>query len=274
MPIDIKDLGAGNVYRLDADSFEAGAELTIRGNDNTVEIGADVDLRAPRIHVEGDANRIRLAAGPFEVDDERDPRLEEVPPFLLHADTREAEIVVLGDGNTIEAGRYAELYDSSLQVVGDDNLLRLGSRVRAHLKVDFHTSGACLDIGDRTTAVALQAALHEPRTLRLGKDCQLAAAIYITVSDTHSIVDLDTGEPINAGQDVVIGDHVWLGYRAVVLKGAKIGSGSVVGTCAVVTSEIPENCVAVGNPARVVRRNVTWTRELLSTSGLKAVGSS
>jgi len=269
MPMQIKDEGTGNSYRLDADQFDAGAEIVIRGNDNTIEIGADVDLLAPKIHIQGSGNSIRLATEMVEV---VDPAEECKTPFILHASSREAEIIVLGDGNSIEAGRYTEIYDSTVQIVGDDNSVKLGHRVRAHMKIDFHTTGALFEVGDHTTCVGMHAALHESRTLRLGKDCQLAADIYLTVSDTHPIYDLDTGERINVGKDVEVGDHVWLGFRTVILKGSKVGSGSTIGTCTVVAGSIPENCVAVGNPARVVKRNVTWQRELVPEPTIKAVG--
>ena len=144
--------------------------------------------------------------------------------------------------------------------------MRIGSWVRAHLRIDFQTNDATFVIGDQTTAVALQASLHEPQQLRIGEGCQISADIYITVSDTHPIIDLTTGERINEAGDVIIGDHVWLGFKSTVLKGCRIGSGSTVGTCGVVTGDLPENCVAVGNPARVVRENVTWAREFTQTS--------
>jgi maltose O-acetyltransferase len=53
---------------------------------------------------------------------------------------------------------------------------------------------------------------------------------------------------------VIIGDDVWLGARVLLLPGARVGSGSVIGAGAVVSGEIPPMSVAVGNPARVVKR--------------------
>ncbi len=256
--MEIKDEGTGNSCRFEADGFEAGASLTIRGNDNTIEIGADIDMRAPKIFIEGNGNVIRMAADPGEV---ASPAGIPTRPFLLQRDDRAPAIDILGNCNTIETGRHVQIYSSLIQLVGSDNLMRIGSWVRAHLRVDFQTSRATFELGDETTSVALQASLHEPGTMRIGKDCQISADIYLTVSDTHPIVDLTTGERINKAGDVIIGDHVWLGFKSTVLKGCTIGSGSTIGTCAVVTGDIPENCVAVGNPAKVVRENVTWARE-------------
>ena len=55
-------------------------------------------------------------------------------------------------------------------------------------------------------------------------------------------------------RDVVINDDVWLGAGVIVLKGVTIGKGAVIGAGSVVTTDIPDYSIAVGNPARVVKR--------------------
>jgi acetyltransferase-like isoleucine patch superfamily enzyme len=52
---------------------------------------------------------------------------------------------------------------------------------------------------------------------------------------------------------IVVGDDVWLGFGVVVLDGVRIGKGAVVGAGSVVTRDIPDNAIAVGVPARVVK---------------------
>ena len=85
--------------------------------------------------------------------------------------------------------------------------------------------------------------------------------IMMSVSDMHPIFDAD-GRRINPDGDIVIGDHVWIGFRCVVLKGARIGAGAVIGAGSIVHGDIPAGAVAAGNPARVIRRDVTWRRNL------------
>lgn len=63
------------------------------------------------------------------------------------------------------------------------------------------------------------------------------------------------------GGDVVIGDQVWIGYRAIVLPGLVIGDGAVIGAGAVVTKNVEPYTIVAGNPARVVGR-----RELVGGS--------
>jgi acetyltransferase-like isoleucine patch superfamily enzyme len=69
-------------------------------------------------------------------------------------------------------------------------------------------------------------------------------------NDQHGVIrrmELPQSDP------VVIGDHVWIGSKAVILPGVRIGSHAVVGAGSIVTKDIPPRCVAAGNPARVLR---------------------
>jgi acetyltransferase-like isoleucine patch superfamily enzyme len=53
---------------------------------------------------------------------------------------------------------------------------------------------------------------------------------------------------------VIIEDHVWIGSRAIILPGVVVGHHSVIGAGSVVAKDVPANCLAVGSPARIVRR--------------------
>nr|WP_232325803.1 DapH/DapD/GlmU-related protein [Adlercreutzia rubneri] len=55
------------------------------------------------------------------------------------------------------------------------------------------------------------------------------------------------------GSPVTIGDNVWLGENVVVLQGVTIGSGCIIGANSTVSRSIPENCIAVGSPARPIK---------------------
>jgi serine acetyltransferase len=85
----------------------------------------------------------------------------------------------------------------------------------------------------------------------LGDGVMLANGAYITDSDWHTIYDRmsrkETPTPVH------IGDNVWLGDHATVLKGVTIGDNSVVAARAVVTKDVPANVVVAGNPAKVVK---------------------
>jgi acetyltransferase-like isoleucine patch superfamily enzyme len=81
----------------------------------------------------------------------------------------------------------------------------------------------------------------------------------VVIADHFAAVPWRRGAHSNAaapqaGPSVVLGDDVWIGARATLLKGARIGSGAVVGAGTVVDFEVPPGAVVAGNPARIVRR--------------------
>jgi acetyltransferase-like isoleucine patch superfamily enzyme len=59
---------------------------------------------------------------------------------------------------------------------------------------------------------------------------------------------------VASSRPIRIGNAVWIGFDAVVLPGVTIGDGSIIGARSVVTEDVPPYCIAVGNPARIVRR--------------------
>jgi len=57
---------------------------------------------------------------------------------------------------------------------------------------------------------------------------------------------------------IVVEDHVWIGCRAVILKGVTVGTGSIIANNAVVTKDVPPRTMVAGNPARVIKEDVIW----------------
>ena len=90
--------------------------------------------------------------------------------------------------------------------------------------------------------------------IEIGRSCSISDNVCIADSDSHMI----NGDVEHMKAPVIIGNHVWIGKNVTILKGVTIGDGAVVGAGSVVTKSIPARCVAVGNPARVIKENVTW----------------
>lgn len=87
----------------------------------------------------------------------------------------------------------------------------------------------------------------------IGDGCQFGDQVAIYDCDFHE-VNPDTRQLTDGlVRPVHIGNNVWLSSRVMVLKGVSIGDNSVVGAMSVVTKSIPPNCVAAGNPARIIR---------------------
>lgn len=145
-------------------------------------------------------------------------------------------------------------------------------RVRVIGKVKVRNSGQ-ISVGDRTlfegTIVPIElAAWGAPLTIGAGcyinYGTNISARAGVTIGDNvaigqYSIVmDDDYHSPLDHRQagkraPIVIEDDAWLGARVIVLRGAHIGRGAVVGANSVVTGTIPPYSVAVGSPARVIR---------------------
>ena len=88
--------------------------------------------------------------------------------------------------------------------------------------------------------------------LTIGDNCMLAAGSYVTDADWHDIYDRT--KTVGETRPVTLENNVWIGDGAIVCKGVTIGENSVIGAGAVVASDIPANCVAAGNPAKVVKQ--------------------
>ena len=83
--------------------------------------------------------------------------------------------------------------------------------------------------------------------------------IDIWTGDGHPIYDLTTEERINEDQDVIIGNHVWMGRNVSVHKGGVIPDGCVIGANSFVTKKFYEsNCMIAGTPARIIKKNIRW----------------
>lgn len=84
--------------------------------------------------------------------------------------------------------------------------------------------------------------------------------VWFFTGDGHGIVD-EHGKRTNYSQDIIIGDHVWIGYRAILTKGCKICNNSIIAVGAVcnrsLNAVLSEGCVIGGNPARVVASEKT-----------------
>ena len=124
------------------------------------------------------------------------------------------------------------------------------------------SSRPVIEVGQGTS---IQPFLHIGAVVgvRIGQNCLFASHAYITDHD-HDWRDAHLSArlaPDLIAAPVTIGDGVWLGERVSVLKGVTIGDGAIVGAGSVVTKDIPARCIAVGSPARVVKRWNDETRE-------------
>ncbi len=89
--------------------------------------------------------------------------------------------------------------------------------------------------------------------IRIGDRVMMATAVQLLTA-THPIAAAERNSGRELGYPITIGDDVWLGGGVIVLPGVTIGDRAVIGSGSVVTKDIPADCVAVGNPCKVVKK--------------------
>jgi maltose O-acetyltransferase len=173
-----------------------------------------------------------LAGEPYIVD-------EAIAAWSLHAMELADAYNATGPRDAV---RRRELLTELLGKVGE------GTEIRTPLRVDY---GSNIRIGARTFAnfglVALDVA-----AITIGDDVQLGPNVQL-LTPTHPVEPGPRRDKWESAEPITIGDNVWLGGGVIVCPGVTIGADTVVGAGSVVTRDLPEGVVAVGNPARVVR---------------------
>jgi acetyltransferase-like isoleucine patch superfamily enzyme len=96
--------------------------------------------------------------------------------------------------------------------------------------------------------------------LIIGDTCMVASNAVFRTTDGHAIFDRNTRERLNYDSDIIIHPHVWIGVNSTVWKGTDIGTGVMVGTGSFVHGILEPNCLYVGRPARLLKKNIVWSK--------------
>lgn len=109
-----------------------------------------------------------------------------------------------------------------------------------------------LEIGERAF-INYGCSIYASELVRIGPRCKLGTYVIMMDNDFHTVEPERRNEKPSSAP-IVLEENVWLGARVTVLRGVTVGAGSVVGAGAVVTRDIPPRSLAVGVPARVIRK--------------------
>jgi acetyltransferase-like isoleucine patch superfamily enzyme len=155
-------------------------------------------------------------------------------------------MVFLGPRLQLQVARGARLELGRFVWIGH------GSKIRCH--------EGSVEVGAKTV-LGQECTISAYQRVRIGEQCVVAdRAMFIDFD--HNVEDVEA--PIRRQgiykRDVEVGNNVWIGYNAQVLRGVRIGDNAIIGANSVVTRDIPANAVVAGAPARVVRMRETPQR--------------
>ena len=147
----------------------------------------------------------------------------------------------------------------NLIIIGKDSVIRGELIIFAHSGKISVGEGCYVGDGSR---------IWSSESVNIGNRVLISHNVNIHDTDSHSIntelrsqhfyTIMSTGHPKEnifdiKASPVVIDDDVWIGFNSTILKGVKIGKGSVIAACSVVTKDVPPNVIVAGNPAKIVK---------------------
>ncbi|WP_322488679.1 acyltransferase [Chloroflexus sp.] len=163
---------------------------------------------------------------------------------------RFASNVRLGTGVYLDHGVYLHACPGGITIGAESMVMK---NAILHVYNFRNLPHSHITIG-RRSLIGESCILRGQGGITIGDDVYLGTLVQI-LAVNH--VFSDTTRPISAqgitAQGISIGDGSWIGSGSIILDGVRIGKNVVIGAGAVVTKDIPDYCIAVGNPARVVR---------------------
>ena len=93
--------------------------------------------------------------------------------------------------------------------------------------------------------------------ITIGENCAIARNVLIMDFDAH-LITYEDGATNRVTAPITIGDSVWIGAGATILKGVHIGDNAIIGAGAVVTKDVKANTIVAGNPAKPIREHCNW----------------
>lgn len=162
-------------------------------------------------------------------------------------------LFVIGDEVKIDNGEFNFFANHGTFILGDNNKHFNFPRTR------IWNDNNLIFFGKDTTSNGLNLSSKSSNIL-IGEDCMFAPNVWIRNSDEHLIFDLDSLEQINSSGEVIIYPHTWICQDSLILKNTQVGPGSIVGAKSLVIKDVPSFSIVGGNPARILKRNVSWER--------------
>ena len=172
---------------------------------------------------------------------------------------------IIGNNNSINIEPDCLLEGVTFVIRGNNHKVNIGSGTKLFDKneIVFEDNDGVLEIGTNNKFYGVHLAVTEPSSkIHIGNDCSFAYDIDVRTGDSHSIISLDDSKRTNFAENVSIGNNVWVAAHCTILKGVNLLDNTIVATRSLVTKSFnEENIILAGIPAKIKKRNVTWSRE-------------
>lgn len=165
------------------------------------------------------------------------------------------------------AGQDSKFYATSniLNAQKNKNKIMIGSNSHIRGELFVYGHGGAIEIGDNCY-IGENSKIWSSGSIKIGNNVLIAHSVNIHDSNSHPIDKterqnhfveiISKGHPKNLfldEQPIIVGSNVWIGFNATILKGVNIGEGAIIGSCSVVTKDVPAYTVVAGNPAKVIK---------------------
>ncbi len=176
---------------------------------------------------------------------------------------KKVDIRISGKNNRIIIEDFCQLKNCAIYISGSNNTIHIGAwstLINAEICIEDDGNAVILEEHTRILGETHLAAIEGTKII-IGKDSMFSSGVHFRTGDSHSILNRN-GERINGSEDIVIGEHVWVGTKVTCLKGVHVSDHCIIGACSLVTGKFEKpNCVLAGVPAKVVKENVDWSMQ-------------
>ncbi|MEL0622535.1 acyltransferase [Marinomonas arenicola] len=152
-------------------------------------------------------------------------------------------------------------------LINDKSRLCIGNETRIQGELIVHPNNGKIIIGEYCY-VGVSSRIWSAKSIVIGNRVLISHGVNIHDFDSHPIDPLlrhlqevklfekgHTGDLSNVkSSEIIISDDVWIGFGVTILKGVKIGKGSIIGCNTVVTHDVDDYSIVIGNPARTIRK--------------------
>lgn len=167
-------------------------------------------------------------------------------------------IDINGNNNQVDIAEGCLLSNTKIRISGDNNRLIIDRTARFMGPCSITMDGdSKLSIGENAGIRDVKFVMKDA-DIEVGKLCMFSNHVLLRNTDAHKVISLEENQVMNKPRDIRLGEHVWIGQNATILKGVSIGNNSIVAFGTVVTKDVPANAIVAGVPSKVVKTGITW----------------